>query len=127
MILPNSQIQKYFTHIQTNTLIFQEVPNVYRLERDYLFNFMPFGMFSRLIFRIVHFMDPQSFWKNGLLGIKTVGLYIDAFDANRCSSSFCHINICNDIVDSKLPKKRMHFLLFSFTATLASVTFAAPR
>ena len=38
-----------------------------QLERNYCFRFLPFGFFSRLLVRLLHFGRPVYMWKNGIL------------------------------------------------------------
>ncbi len=37
------------------------------VRRVYRFDFIPFGFFSRLVVRVLHFMEALSYWKNGIL------------------------------------------------------------
>lgn len=43
------------------------VGNGSQLERIYLFELLPFGFFSRLIVRTLHYASPVYFWKTGMI------------------------------------------------------------
>ena len=38
-----------------------------QLERIYQFDFLPFGFFSRLVVRLLHFTNPTYYWRTGLV------------------------------------------------------------
>ena len=38
-----------------------------QLERIYEFDFLPFGFFSRLVVRLLHFTSPSFYWRTGLV------------------------------------------------------------
>jgi internalin A len=56
----------YLIHSQRPSALdysFKE-PCVYR---SYRFGFLPFGFFSRLVVRLMHFLEAVSYWQNGIL------------------------------------------------------------
>eukprot|EP01114_Cavostelium_apophysatum_P023321 TRINITY_DN8743_c0_g1_i4.p1 TRINITY_DN8743_c0_g1~~TRINITY_DN8743_c0_g1_i4.p1 ORF type:complete len:2119 (-),score=526.12 TRINITY_DN8743_c0_g1_i4:35-6391(-) len=45
----------------------------FAVERMHAFEFLPFGFFSRLVVRLMYFMEVKSFWKDGILFVVESG------------------------------------------------------
>lgn len=44
------------------------VTGLFQYDRSYVFSFMPKGLVSRLLVRLLHIVKPLSIWSSGLLG-----------------------------------------------------------
>jgi hypothetical protein len=42
-----------------------------QIGRRYSFDFIPYGLFGRLIVRLLYFVTPKTYWKNGILLTRT--------------------------------------------------------